>query len=281
MKWILVAIIIMAGLWVLLAKRGDAAPTAIPPPPETDFAIIGTLVDTPLIQEISSSNPKLFRLAVIRGEDGLDAISKLDVLGQQQGWHAVFIGSEEDRLDPREFGDEDPAKILDQAENIDAEAFLRKRTSEASEEIGPQELLGEWLDQNAARTTLPERYSAFRNVLTGKFHDRVYLALVPTDEAWKAPAYLQNGNWNDVPTAAEQVSVLRYWHDKYGAKLRTFSRDVMELEVAHPPQSRDQALDLAKQQFGFCHDIVYQGAGALRPLASGLEHADHWYFWWD
>jgi hypothetical protein len=55
----------------------------------------------------------------------------------------------------------------------------------------------------------------------------------------------------------------------------------MELEVQRPPGSKDQAMALAKEQYGFCYDIVDQGVGALRPLAATLEHAGNWYFWWD
>jgi len=38
---------------------------------------------------------------------------------------------------------------------------------------------------------------------------------------------------------------------------------------------------LAKEQFLYCSDIVEQGAGSIRNLASILLNGRAWYFWWD
>jgi hypothetical protein len=95
------------------------------------------------------------------------------------------------------------------------------------------------------------------------------------------PAHLQNGGWNEVPAACEQVAMLRYWHERYGARLRCFSDDVMEFDVARPPEDRAGGLALAREQFIFCPDLVEQGIGALRPLAAALVDSRRWYFWWD
>lgn len=39
--------------------------------------------------------------------------------------------------------------------------------------------------------------------------------------------------------------------------------------------------ELAREQFAFCEDIVYQGVGSIPALAKGLEQSTVWYFWWD
>jgi len=45
--------------------------------------------------------------------------------------------------------------------------------------------------------------------------------------------------------------------------------------------SDDAAEALAKEQYAFCMDLVYQGAGTIRALASGLKKSTSWYFWGD
>lgn len=278
---LLLAAMLVAGVALAMHLRRQEPS---PPSGETPLAgkAIRTLSDSPVIEEVESPRPGLFRLAVVRGEDALAAIPVLDALEKAHGWRAVFIGARDDLPDFDAFDVEEPAAILAAAEAIDAEDFLSKRLGELTEGNPDEpELQGEWPQDAHPESALPEKYSVFRDVLTNRLHAHVYIAIIPVDEAWKAPAFLQNGNWNEVPSPAEQVSVLRYWHRKYGARLRTFSNDVMELEVTRHPTDRDQALALAKQQFGFCSDIVWQGVGSLRPLAAALERADNWYFWWD
>jgi hypothetical protein len=278
---LLAAVLVAGAAWAMHSKRHK------PSPPPSDEALsvekaIQRLSDSPVIEEVESPRPELFRLAVVRGEDALAAIPILDALEKKHHWRAIFIGTKDDLPDFDASDIQEPAAILAAAEAIDAEDFLSKRLDELTEGNPDEpELQGEWPQDAHPESVLPEKYSVFTEVLTGKFHAHVHIALIPTDEAWKAPAYLQNGNWNEVPSPAEQVSVLRYWHQKYGARLRTFSNDVMELEATRHPRDREQALTLAKQQFGFCSDIVWQGVGSLRPLAAALERADHWYFWWD
>ena len=38
---------------------------------------------------------------------------------------------------------------------------------------------------------------------------------------------------------------------------------------------------LAREQFVYCPDIVYQGTGTLAGLAAALLEGTTWYFWWD
>jgi hypothetical protein len=55
----------------------------------------------------------------------------------------------------------------------------------------------------------------------------------------------------------------------------------MNIKVETRPQSRAAALDLAREQFLYCSDIVEQGVGTLSALAAALMENDWWYFWWD
>jgi len=59
------------------------------------------------------------------------------------------------------------------------------------------------------------------------------------------------------------------------------SGDVMELEAARKPSTKEEALRLAQEQYWFCYDIVEQGVGTIENLAGGLMASNIWCFWWD
>jgi len=40
-------------------------------------------------------------------------------------------------------------------------------------------------------------------------------------------------------------------------------------------------MELAKEQYIFCNDIVDQGVGTVSALAATLLDSNYWYFWWD
>ena len=48
-----------------------------------------------------------------------------------------------------------------------------------------------------------------------------------------------------------------------------------------PPVDKESAEKLAREQFIFCTDIVYQGTETIRNLAATLMNAKAWFFWWD
>jgi hypothetical protein len=53
------------------------------------------------------------------------------------------------------------------------------------------------------------------------------------------------------------------------------------LRVARRPATREAALELAREQYLYCNDIVDQGTGSLSGLAASLTTDDWWFFWWD
>ena len=77
------------------------------------------------------------------------------------------------------------------------------------------------------------------------------------------------------------VALMRYWHEKYGAELMTLTRDVVEMSVARPPMTREDALELAKEKFLYCQDILTQGTQTLERLAAEHLGCPVWFFWWD
>jgi hypothetical protein len=55
----------------------------------------------------------------------------------------------------------------------------------------------------------------------------------------------------------------------------------MNIRVRQRPKTQAEALDLAREQYSYCSDIVEQGAGTLSALAAALMENDWWYFCWD
>src|SRR5262249_14680545 len=175
------------------------------------------------------------------------------------------------------FGTEDaenPEETIRMAAGVDVQQYFQGRAVEFPGESAH----GDWPKQPESMTdfTIP------RKILEpGKFHESVVIGLVPASHSWEVPGVLSFGGWNDCPDATSQVAVLRYWNEIYGAELAGLSGDVMELEPARKPLSKEEALRLAQEQYWFCYDIVEQGVGTIENLAAGLMGSSVWYFWWD
>jgi hypothetical protein len=110
---------------------------------------------------------------------------------------------------------------------------------------------------------------------------KVHIALIPTDDWTTVPAHLRWGGWNACPRAEYHVAALRSWRDRFGAELIGLSSDRMDLRVARRPHTRAQALELAREHYIYCNDIVDQGEGTVSRLAACLIADDWWNFWWD
>jgi hypothetical protein len=109
----------------------------------------------------------------------------------------------------------------------------------------------------------------------------VIIALWPANEGWQVPALMRYGGWNSCPMAHLQVAMLRRWNLKYGAELVAIANDIVELKVSKPPKTTAAALELAREHYTYCGDIVSQGTGTLERLAERLKDGTVWYFWWD
>jgi hypothetical protein len=107
------------------------------------------------------------------------------------------------------------------------------------------------------------------------------MGLVPTTTPWEVPAFLRMGGWNSCPDAAVHCAIHRYWQSQFGAVIVAATADVVEMDVSRPPGTREAAMELAKQQYNYCSDIVDQGTETLSLLAASLLNGAAWYFWWD
>ena len=164
--------------------------------------------------------------------------------------------------------------ILQQAEDLDPLEWFEKRQAQDAEYYDLT--TGEWQDLSPG-----SEICSHLNLSTNEPKAEICIALVPVAESWMIPAYLKIGGWNDCPTAAEHTAIFKYWHEQYGIRVAAITRDVIELEIQRPPTTKEQAIELAEQQFIYCPDIIYQGTQTIAALASTLLNGRVWFFWWD
>jgi hypothetical protein len=167
-----------------------------------------------------------------------------------------------------------------QDEHAEAKAYLEKMASLGEfkdEEEDYEPPLGDWPTEPSYGWGLSVVY----DVATRQPRSTVRIALIPTDDPTAIPAYMQWGNWNSCPSPADHVGALRAWRDRYGAELIGLGADTLNLRVSRKPATREEALELAREHYFYCTDIIDQGMGSYRALAAGLMESDWWFFWWD
>lgn len=239
---------------------------------------------------------------------GSQALSAFDWLNQRYAGSAsaVILGPNEeleylgDRRFVPEFGT--PESLLDKAGALEFPAgyrrHLRNQMSEmlqqfkddpilqslieSSGEIGLAEDMptGDWPSELISPSDT-QGLTLATSWETGRPYKEVLLGVFPSSDPTEIPAYLPFGGWNACPMPEWHVAALRYWREKWGARLIGISHDVLELRVEQRPKTRDAAIALAQEQYDYCADIVDQGVGDIATLAQYLMVSDWWYFWWD
>jgi hypothetical protein len=137
--------------------------------------------------------------------------------------------------------------------------------------------IGEWPQYVPPAPELTLAY----DIRTGQPLEKLYLALIPSDEWATVPAHLLWGGWNACPDPEYHVAAFRSWRRRFDTELVGIGGDTLNLKVGRRPATRDAAMELAREQYLYCNDIVDQGLGSLEALAASLMEADWWFFWWD
>ncbi|HEY0062830.1 MAG TPA: DUF4253 domain-containing protein [Telluria sp.] len=211
---------------------------------------------------------------------GSEALSKLSELASAGNGFPVILGDSEEFEHTEETyeanADQSVEELIAAARKIDPANWFVDRQASDPEYYDLEE--DEWPADEA-----PSEHglSSHRNVLTGKPHAAVNIAIIPAAEAWMVPCYMRIGGWNECPSAEEHAALFKYWGEKFGATVACITGDVIEMQVARPPGSREAALELAKEQYLYCPDIVDQGTESIEALAAGLIDSKVWFFWWD
>ena len=125
------------------------------------------------------------------------------------------------------------------------------------------------------------RFSSYWGLENHKTYP-VILAKIPVKHPWEIFAYLPFGNWNECPDTPELMAIAKYWFEQYGAIPAAMSHDELEFELP-TPVSKEKAMELAAEQYGFCPDVVDQEQDdpTVGSLADVLWQSTVWYFWWD
>ena len=218
------------------------------------------------------------------GEPGLaEILARADRLAHPQ---SLFDLQEAERASFKQWCDDNPAAcdepmpvmVLDAqtGKMVElTEPSPRQLLEEGNWNAGPP--VGEWPSTQPG----PVGLTVAEDLLTGRPLERVHIILVPTDDWTSIPAHLRWGGWNANPTPEYHVAALRSWRDRYGARLVGLGPDSMNVRVQRRPQTREEALALAREFHAYCNDTIDQGLGTLSNLAAALMSGDWWFFWWD
>jgi hypothetical protein len=221
--------------------------------------------------------PWPFELITVPGQKALATLAQL-----QAGSSGIplILGDAERLANMQEIVDANSdtpfATLREQALAIDVPAWFAARIADDPEyyliEAAP------WPEHDPGPNT---ELIAHCDITTGEPYPEVLLCIIPTHDAWLVPCYLPFGGWNACPAAEEHSALWKYWGERYGAQVVCIADDVVEMQVARPPTTREAALQLAREQFIYCTDIVDQGVESIEALAALLLNASVWYFWWD
>jgi hypothetical protein len=186
------------------------------------------------------------------------------LVGGDEDWESI----EEGLTDRRS-----PKTILSKSRKIDAGRWLKQELAR----LDGTPPAGNWpLD-----ATSGDRMITHLDPITLRPLKKAWIVLLPIAEPWEAFAGLHWGGFNACPPAEVHCALHRRWQKRFGAKVVSITHDVVQCAVARPPRSRRAALELAREQFLYCSDIVLQGTDTIEGLAGELLRSRCWFFWWD
>ena len=261
--------------------------------------------DVPTLDVIFRADLETIHRLTVPGAEAIAAWDRLRGLVPQTGCWPVLLGDDRCVQDLQEHLKHlrypRAVRILEEAATIDAPAWFENRRLDEIDAmergVEDKEDLGKWME--GVKRLSPEGpyrgfpegpwpagaqpIQTFQVPLdpTGAPLPRVHIGLVSTALGWQTPAFLRYGAWDECPSAAEHVAIGQFWGGQYGAEVVGMAGKAVEMKVARPPEDRDDALELAAQQYLYCKGVVSQGAGTLQRLAAALVGATVWHFWWD
>jgi predicted DNA-binding WGR domain protein len=192
-------------------------------------------------------------------------------LVERTGYWPIITDNWDELIEYMEFSENTPAHIVSLSGSVDVSRFLQNKSN--GDRFGQRED-GTWPE---IKIVGDEEFHTVRSAGS----DAVTMIFCPTKVAWHVPAVLNWGGSNDGMEPFEHAAVLKYWNKEYGAELVCATMSVLEMKVANPPRTKEEALKLAREQCIYCPDIVDQGTNTIARLAAELLNSPHWFFWWD
>ena len=227
----------------------------------------------------------------------MSAYSYAQRLGVREGFVPVLIQADDETLleclvmnaDPEHDADcykfdlktvEEYRKKMLSAPVKDGKAILEELTGQRKEEAEDDDL--DWEEEVLGEMEGGEpndRFANYWNDDTGMTYPLI-LAKIPVKNPWEIFAYLPFGNWNECPDTPDLMAVAKYWFEQHGAIPAAMSHDELEFELP-TPISKERAMEVAVEQYGFCPDLDQNEDGSIGSLAAVLWQSTVWYFWWD
>ena len=227
----------------------------------------------------------------------MSAYSYAQRLGVREGFVPVLIQADDETLleclvmnaDPEHDADcyefdlktvEEYRKKMLSAPIKDGKAVLEELTGQRKEEAEDDDM--DWEAE-----VLGEMEGGYDNDRFSCYWDSdshmtypLILAKIPVKNPWEIFPYLPFGNWNECPDTPDLMAVAKYWFEQHGAIPAAMSHDELEFELP-TPISKERAMEVAVEQYGFCPDLDQNEDGSIGSLADVLWQSTVWYFWWD
>ncbi len=118
-----------------------------------------------------------------------------------------------------------------------------------------------------------------------------WLGLVAADRAADAPmnigwfacsdAFALVRHWGRWESADIMTALLRSWEDRFGARPVRLGFASLDLLVARPPRTQDEALRVAGELWGIADEFGQNAVRSVRDIAQEVLGAPIWHFWWD
>ena len=162
----------------------------------------------------------------------------------------------------------------------DGKAVLEELTGQRMEEAEDDDL--DWEEEVLGEMEGGydnDRFSCYWDSDSHMTHPLI-LVKIPVKNPWEIFAYLPFGNWNECPDTPDLMAVAKYWFEQHGAIPAAMSHDELEFELP-TPISKERAMEVAVEQYGFCPDLDQNEDGSIGSLADVLWQSTVWYFWWD
>ena len=227
----------------------------------------------------------------------MSAYSYAQRLGVREGFVPVLIQADDETLleclvmnaDPEhdaDFYEFDLKTVTEYRKKMlsapvkDGKAVLEELTGQRKEEAEDDDL--NWEEEVLGEMEGGEpndRFANYWNDDTGMTYPLI-LAKIPVKNPWEIFAYLPFGNWNECPDTPDLMAVAKYWFEQHGAIPAAMSHDELEFELP-TPISKERAMEVAVEQYGFCPDLDQNEDGSIGSLAGVLWQSTVWYFWWD
>ena len=196
--------------------------------------------------------------------------------GKEKGYTPVFLTVDEYLLKTFEISMKD--------KNTDNMIDIFNKNLEKAKNINPIELFNKFLKQQTICKLFIEGDYKFddsnKNNLKfltifnneGNLKDNVILVKVPTTKPYEVLAYFGMGS--------EDIAIVKYWYEKYGAIPASITYDEIEFYVERPVLTFEEAKKLAVEHYAFCYGLLWGCYDTLEEAASTIYKNAHWYFWW-